>query len=60
MDTRNKCHLIREFVKSTDIKMCEVGTDSNTTDPLTKPLTLIKHVRHVGVMSIRFTRAWLL
>jgi hypothetical protein len=30
--------------------------ESNTADPLTKPLPLAKHVRHVGAMDIRYMR----
>ena len=51
--------IIRELVENGDIKMCKVGTESNTADPLTKPLPLAKHERHVGGMGIRFMRDWL-
>ena len=59
MHIKRKYHLIRELVENGDIKMCKVGTDSNTADPLTKPLPLTKHERHVGSMGIRFMRDWL-
>ena len=59
MHIKRKFHLIREFVERGDIKMCKVGTDSNTADPLTKPLAIVKHERHVGAMGIRFMREWL-
>ena len=59
MHIKLKFHLIREFVEKGDIKMCKVGTDSNTADPLTKPLAIVKHERHVGAMGIRFMREWL-
>jgi hypothetical protein len=36
--------------------MCKVGTESNTTDPLTKPLPLAKHVRYIGAMGIQYMR----
>jgi hypothetical protein len=60
MHIKRKYHLIRELVEQGDIKMCKVGTDSNTADPLTKPLPLVKHERHVRAMGIRFMRDWLL
>jgi hypothetical protein len=60
MHIKRKYHVILDFVENTDIKMCKVGTDSNTADPLTKPLQLAKHVRHVGIMGIRYIRDWLL
>jgi hypothetical protein len=59
MHIKRKYHLIRELVQNGDIKMCKVGTDSNTADPLTKPLPLVKHERHVQAMGIRFMRDWL-
>lgn len=60
MHIKRKYHLIRELVEQGDIKMCKVGTDSNTADPLTKPLPLVKHERHVRAMGIRVMRDWLL
>ena len=56
MHIKRKYHLIRELVENGDIKMCKVGTDSNTADPLTKPLPLTKHERRVGGMGIWFMR----
>jgi hypothetical protein len=56
MHIKRKYHIILEFVENRDIKMCKVGTKSNTTDSLTKPLPSAKHVRHVGIMSIRYMR----
>jgi hypothetical protein len=56
MHIKRKYHIILEFVENEDIKMCKVGMESNTIDPLTKPLPLAKHVRHVGIMGIRYMR----
>jgi hypothetical protein len=49
---------ITSFVSSLriKIKMCKVGMESNTADPLTKPLSLAKYERHVGAMGIRYMR----
>ena len=58
MHIKRKYHLIRELVENGDVKMCKVGTDSNTADPLTKPLPIVKHDRHVGAMGIQFARDW--
>ena len=59
MHIKHKYHLIRELVENGDIKMCKVGMDSNTADPLTKPLSLVKNERHVASMGIRFMKEWL-
>jgi hypothetical protein len=48
MHIKCKYHIIHEFVENGDIKMCKVGMKSNTTDPLIKSLSLVKHV---GAMS---------
>jgi hypothetical protein len=56
MHIKRKYHVILDFVKNTDIKMYKVGTNSNTADPLTKPFSLAKHVRHVGIMGILYIR----
>src|SRR5512136_826046 len=58
MHIKRKFHLIRELVENGDIHMVKVGTDSNTADPLTKPLPLVKHERHVDGMGIRYMRDW--
>jgi hypothetical protein len=54
MHIKHKCHVIREFVENEDIKMCKVGTESNTADSLTKSLLLAKYERYVGAMSVRY------
>jgi hypothetical protein len=56
MNIKRKYHVIREFVENEDIKIYKVGTKSNTVDPLIKSLPLAKHVRRVGIMSIRYMR----
>ena len=59
MHIKHKCHLACELVEIEDIKMCRVGTDSNTADPLTKTLPFVQHVGHVDTMGIRYKRDWL-
>lgn len=49
-----KFHLIREIVARGDVKVCEIDTDDNIADPLTKPLSQHKHEMHVSEMGIRF------
>jgi hypothetical protein len=39
-------HLIREIVNRGDVKICEVHTDLNMVDPLTKLLPQAKHETH--------------
>jgi hypothetical protein len=47
-------HIIREYVKEGDIKICKVHTDLNVADPLTKPLPRAKHDQHLESMGVRF------
>jgi hypothetical protein len=56
MHIKREYHVILDFIRNGDIKMCKVGTESNTADPLTKPLSLAKHERYVGAMGIRYMR----
>jgi len=49
-----KFHLIREFVKRDEIKMCKIHTDLNVVDPLTKALPRPKHEVHMRAMGIRY------
>jgi hypothetical protein len=51
-----KFHLIREFIRRDEIKMCKIRTDSNIVDPLTKALPQPKHEAHVKAMGIRYLR----
>jgi hypothetical protein len=56
MHIKHKYYVIRELIENGNITMCKVGTESNIDDPLTKPLSLVKHERHVGAMGIRYMR----
>ena len=47
-------HIIHEYVKEGDIKICKVHTDLNGADPLTKPLPRAKHDQHLESMGVRF------
>jgi hypothetical protein len=49
-----KFHLIREFVRRGEIKICKIHTDLNVADPLTKPLPQPKHEAHMRSMGIRY------
>jgi hypothetical protein len=49
-----KFHLIREFVRRGEIKICNIHTDLNVVDPLTKPLPQPKHEAHTRAMGIRY------
>jgi tRNA G18 (ribose-2'-O)-methylase SpoU len=51
-----KFHLIREFIRRDEIKMCKIYTYSNVADPLTKALPQPKHEAHVRAMGIRYLR----
>ena len=48
-----KFHLIRQFVGEGNIRMCKIHTDENVSDPLTKTLSLAKHVKHREAMGVR-------
>jgi hypothetical protein len=47
-------HLIREYVKTEQVKVCKVLTDDNVADPLTKALSQVKHEGHVRSMGMRY------
>jgi hypothetical protein len=49
-----KFHLIREFVRRGEIKICKIHTDLNVADPLIKPLPKPKHEAHMRSMGIRY------
>ena len=51
-----KFHLIREFVRRGEIKMCKIHTDLNIANPLTKALPQPKHEAHLRSMGIRYLR----
>ena len=48
-----KYHLIRQFVGEGEIRLCKVHTDMNVSDPLTKTLSLAKHVQHREAMGVK-------
>ena len=54
-----KYHLIRDFVGRGDVRISRVDTDSNTADPLTKPLSLDKTNTHRSGMGIRRCIDWI-
>ena len=47
-------HVIREYVKNGDIKICKVHIDLNVADPLTKALPRAKHDLHQDAMGVRY------
>jgi hypothetical protein len=47
-------HLIREIIGRGDVKICNVHTDHNVADPLTKPLPQPKYEAHMRSMGIRY------
>ena len=49
-------HLIREFIRRGEIKMCKIHTDLNIADPLTKALPQPKDEAHLRSMGIRYLR----
>ncbi|KAK8636798.1 hypothetical protein V6N13_064235 [Hibiscus sabdariffa] len=51
-------HLIREIIDREDVEICEVHTDDNIADPLTKPLAQQKHDRHTESLGIRYVSDW--
>ena len=50
---QRRYHLIRQFVNEGDIKMSKVHTDLNVSDPLTKPLPLVKDEQHREAIRVR-------
>ncbi len=46
-------HVIRQYVKENNIKICKVYTDLNVADSLTKPLPQAKHDQHQVSMGVR-------
>ena len=47
-------HVIRQYIKEGEIKICKVHTDLNVADPLNKPLPREKHDQHQGAIGVRF------
>ncbi|KAK8556151.1 hypothetical protein V6N12_002564 [Hibiscus sabdariffa] len=54
----SRFHLIREIIDREDVEICEVHTDDNIADPLTKPLAQQKHDRHTESLGIRYVSDW--
>ncbi len=48
-----KYHVIRDFIDRKEIAIEKVGTDDNVADPLTKPLSQVKHDAHTSSMGLR-------
>ena len=47
-----KFHIIREFVRQDEIKMCKIHTDLNVANPLTKALPQPNHEAHMRAMVL--------
>jgi hypothetical protein len=47
-----KFHLKSEYMDEGEIKICKIHTDLNVADPITKPLSLAKHVQHREVIAM--------
>ena len=47
-------HVIRQYIKDGNIKICKVHTDLNVEDLLTKLLPESKHDQHQKVIGVRF------
>ena len=46
-------HVIRQYVKEGDVKICKIHTDLNVADPLTKPLPRDKHEEHRSAIGVK-------
>ena len=46
-------HVIRQYVKEGDVKICKIHTDLNVADPLTKPLPRDKHEEHRNAIGVK-------
>ena len=46
-------HVIRQYVKEGDVKICKIHTNLNVADPLTKALLQEKHDQHQMSMGVR-------
>jgi hypothetical protein len=53
-----KYFIIRDFIEEGRIKLLKVDTGSNTLDPLTKPLSLVKSEVHFDFMGLREHGEW--
>ena len=52
-------HLIREIIGRNDVKIENIPTDQNITDPLAKPLPQVKYESHVLAYGMRYMGEWL-
>ena len=50
-----KFHLVREIIGRKDVEVCEISTDDNIADPLTKPWSQAKHEKHFSEIGIKLT-----
>ena len=48
-----KYHVVREIIERGDVRIMKIGTEDNVADPLTKPLTQIKHERHARSIGMK-------
>jgi len=54
-----KYFVIRDFIEEGRIKLLKVDTDSNTADPLTKPLSQAKSEVHFDSMGLKEHGEWI-
>ena len=47
-------HMIRQYIREGEIKICKVRTDLNVEDPLTKHLSRAMHDQHRDAIGVRF------
>ena len=46
-------HVIRQYIKEGEVKICKIHTDLNVADPMTKPLPKDKHEKHQNAIGVR-------
>ncbi|KAL0287074.1 UNVERIFIED_CONTAM: hypothetical protein Sradi_7132800 [Sesamum radiatum] len=51
-------HLLREMVSRGDVRMDQVSSAENTTNPITKPMSQIAHTQHLDKMDLRSMGDW--
>ncbi|KAJ9544569.1 hypothetical protein OSB04_024276 [Centaurea solstitialis] len=52
-----KYHLIREIIGRGDVRICKIPTEDNVADPLTKPLSRVKHEAHANSIGMQYLEA---
>ncbi|KAL0451357.1 UNVERIFIED_CONTAM: Retrovirus-related Pol polyprotein from transposon TNT 1-94 [Sesamum latifolium] len=52
-------HLLKKMMGRGDVRMDRVTSAENMADPLTKPVSQIAHVQHLGKMGLRNMSDWL-